>query len=88
MALAALAREVSHVLVGLLMVSVVALQGSVERALRIAELAGEFCCSSPQTNSFILTYVSIQPTWLWTLRLEDDKNLRVCNFRNQEVSSW
>ncbi|KXH60609.1 hypothetical protein CNYM01_00086 [Colletotrichum nymphaeae SA-01] len=39
MALAALAREVSHVLVGLLMVSVVALQGFVERALRIAELA-------------------------------------------------
>ncbi|KAL0769043.1 hypothetical protein CaCOL14_008351 [Colletotrichum acutatum] len=39
MALAALAREVSHVLVGLLMASVVALQGFVERALRIAELA-------------------------------------------------
>ncbi|UQC76319.1 uncharacterized protein CLUP02_17832 [Colletotrichum lupini] len=39
MALAALAREVSHVLVGLLMINAVALQGFVERALRIAELA-------------------------------------------------
>lgn len=81
MALAALAREVSHVLVGLLMVSVVALQGFVERALRIAELAGEFCCPSPQTDSSILTYVSMQPTWLWTLHLEDEKNLRVLQFQ-------